>query len=230
MSLPSPEVEPNRRHSAEPSGPDLARAIERSLRTPVDALRASLKAIADGAGGDALRSGWVEELGRVAKSLTALIEYAEPPEPMPLRCSAEEIAGAARDALPTEVRDRVWLARDDERQELYADAPLVVKCLLRLLENAAEAGSYATLLRVHADGETATFTVVSRGSRGRFDLGWALEPFHTNKANHIGLGLTLARRDVEVLGGVLELEQTERGDTRATVRLPVRGVQQKEAA
>ena len=161
----------------------------------------------------------LDEVNRLGRNVRELVEYASPPYPMPLRCTATEIAIAARNSLPIDVRGRVVLARISADGSIHTDAPLLTQCLRRLVENAIEAGSDQVLLVVRRENGHTSFSVID-GAASSFDADWALEAFNSTKRNHLGLGLAIAHRDVEALGGTLELLRSPQNETSVVVTIP----------
>lgn len=210
-----------------PTDPSLGKALIEGLNLPLSALRASLESLArDLDSGDPRTrtvAGALAEVGRVGRTVRDLADYSEPPTLRPLRCTAEEIVYSARHRLPRGLRDRVLVARMEPRIELDVDGPLLAQALTRLVENALEAASGRILVNVKSEGDAIVFTTVNHRSRGGIDWEWAQTPFQTDKPDHLGLGLTIARRDIALLGGVLELSCTPLGETIARVRMPRTG-------
>jgi two-component system sensor histidine kinase HydH len=54
-------------------------------------------------------------------------------------------------------------------------------------------------------------------------LGRIFEPYFSTKATGTGLGLTIARRNVELNGGSIEVRSERGTGTTVTLRLPVAG-------
>ncbi|MFT5688784.1 MAG: CheY-like chemotaxis protein [Planctomycetota bacterium] len=65
--------------------------------------------------------------------------------------------------------------------------------------------------------------MVNESAHG-FDTEWATQAFHSTKPNRLGLGLTLARRDVQLLGGDLHIEALASGAVRVALSLPTRSI------
>jgi signal transduction histidine kinase len=86
---------------------------------------------------------------------------------------------------------------------------LAVRCLL---ENAVEATGLNGDVHVRA-GQVGTRYVieVEDAGAGILDSQAVLEPFHTTKPGHAGLGLNIARRIVERYGGVLVFRERSTG-------------------
>jgi len=208
-------------------GPDgsLARALLQGLNTPLVALRATMESL----GQEMLQSGHLvkplridgvlREVDRLGKNVRELCELATPPVPRPLACSLEEIVSAARAALPFEQRARVIAARTEPGAPIEVDGPLLSACLRRLLENALEATDGPVLVVARRERGRASLAVVDEAPSG---LGpdWQPVPFHTTKPNHLGLGLTLTRRDVGLLNGRLEFLSTPGGETCVRITIP----------
>ncbi|MCZ6597368.1 MAG: hypothetical protein O7B99_07015 [Planctomycetota bacterium] len=194
------------------------------MNVPLAALRAAMEHLARDLVDDDPRSGTVigalEEVNRMGRTVQELVEYSTPPRPMPLKCTVEEIVYSARQRLPHEQRGRIAIAREERGASLTVDGPLLAKCLSRLIENALEAGSGEVLLSVRRNETETVFATLNRDVRAEIDWDWALSAFRTNKPDHLGLGLTLVRRDVELMGGELELSHTPGGETSALVRVP----------
>ncbi len=202
----------------------LGQAMIDGLNLPLAALRASLESLANELDEHDPRTstvaGALREVSKVGRTVRELAEFSNMPTPMPLRCTAEEIVYSARHSLPQEQRRRVLVARVERQHTLNVDGPLLAKSLLRLIENAVEAGSSWVLINVRKEGDSTVFVTLNRDPGEEFDWDWAQAPFQTDKPEHIGLGLALAKRDVELLGGTLDLSRTPRGQAIAVVRVP----------
>ena len=206
------------------SNPSLGQALLQGLNVPLAALRAAMELLARDLVDDDPRTGTVvgalEEVHRMGCTVQELVEYSTTPRPMPLKCTVEEIVYSARQRLPLEQRERIAITRAEHGASLTVDGPLLAKCLSRLVENALEAGSGEVLLSVRRDETETVFATLNRDVEVEIDWDWAVSAFRTNKPDHLGLGLTLVRRDVELMGGELELSRTPQGETSALVRVP----------
>lgn len=201
---------------------ELATALSHGLNLPLSALRASMEALSSELGelpGQHVLTGALEEVERLGRNVRDLVDYAKVEVPAPLPCTVDEIVRSARNGLPRDVRSRVLLARTPSAYELVVDGPILGRALRRLIDNALEAGSDTVLVLARQDSRHTTFTVID-GAAGAFDPQWAEEPFHSTKPNHMGLGLTLTRRDVVLLDGQLELRVGADRRTRAVVTVP----------
>ena len=153
--------------------------------------------------------------------MRGLCELAAQPVPLPLSCSLEEIVSAARGGLTPEQRRRVLAARTEPGAAILVDGPLLSACLRRLIENALEATDGLVLLVARREREHASFSVVD-DAPGGLGPDWRLVPFHSTKPNHLGLGLTLTRRDVGLLNGRLEFLSTPGSGTCVRITVPIK--------
>jgi len=205
------------------SSDELGSALIHGLDLPIAALRAAIESMRDmllrDEGGHRLLKGVLEEVDRLGKNVRDLVDYATPRDPAPLRCTALEIAVSAQEGLPLHSRARVLIALDGTDKTIRTDAPLLVRDLRHLLENALEASSHDVLVVVHRGAGRTRFTVVD-GSGRDFDEDWARSAFHSTKQNHLGLGLAIAARDVALMNGTLEIQNTPNGETIATITVP----------
>ncbi len=201
-------------------------ALRQGLDLPLTALRASMEALRlelsrDGIAGRRIH-GVLREVERLSENARSLLDFATLPEPRPLRCSVEEILRSARSALDAGQRPRVLVAPVQGRTFLDVDGPLLSNCLRRLAENALEAGSEHVLLVGRLAERQATFSVIDDARRG-FEAAPMLAAFRTTKPNHLGLGLTLTQRDVELMQGRLEFLPTVAGETCVRITVPAPG-------
>jgi len=161
----------------------------------------------------------LREVDRLGKNVRELCELAAPPVPLPLACSLEEIVSAARRALPVEHRARVIAAGTEPGAAIEVDGPLLSACLRRLLENALEATDGPVLVVARRENDQVCLSVID-DAPSAFGPSWQPVPFHSTKPNHLGLGLTLTRRDVALLDGRLEFLSTPEGETCVRITIP----------
>ena len=106
-----------------------------------------------------------------------------------------------------------------------ADAPALEQALDNLITNALDAMPRGGRLRLSVRPQNGHLlvTVADNGTGiAPDDLPRVFTPFHTTKRTGIGVGLPLARRTVERLGGSLRLESTPGAGTQAILTLPLR--------
>ena len=182
----------------------------------MEALNVSL---ATDAGNRGVLEGALEEVNRLGRNVRELMEYAMHPQPMPLRCTTAEIVHSACSGFSKAQRDRIVAAHASAGATLQTDAPLIGRCLGRVIENALESGSEEILVVVRQENGHTSFAVVD-GSPSTFDSEWATSAFHSTKQSHLGLGLAITERDVALLKGTLRFERSELGETCVTITVP----------
>jgi two-component system sensor histidine kinase HydH len=114
-----------------------------------------------------------------------------------------------------------WPAQLPQAQ---ADAPALEQALDNLIANALDAMPQGGELRLSVEprGQGLRVTVADTGvGISPEDLERVFTPFHTTKRTGLGVGLPLARRSIERLGGSLRLESTAGAGTRALLDLPL---------
>ena len=216
----------------EVSDRELSTALKQALDLPLSALRVSMEALfheLDGRTAAVSLPSVLTNVSRLERSVQDLISYATTPRPLPLRCTVDEIARSASSELPRPLRERVLHARHGTNDALHVDGPMLSRCLRRLIENALEAGSSCVLVNRRREEDGASFTVIDTAPE-ELNPEWAIVPFHTKRANHIGLGLPLVHRDLLSMGGTLSLFATPRGSTCVEVRVPDGSPEQEGAA
>ncbi len=104
-----------------------------------------------------------------------------------------------------------------------ADRTLILRALANIVENALHAMPGQGQLTVDAavDSDNVTISVRDTGVGMDADaLARAFEPYFSTKASGTGLGLPIARRNVELSGGSIEVESRKAEGTVVRVRLP----------
>ena len=134
----------------------------------------------------------------------------------------QEIVDPYRSALAGQIQFDVDVASD--LPPVYIDRTLITRSLTNIIENALHAmGSRGTLTIVAARDEDDVRIRVSDTGAGMDPdaLARAFEPYFSTKASGTGLGLPIAKRNVELSGGRIAI-QSERGrGTTVEITLPV---------
>ncbi len=113
--------------------------------------------------------------------------------------------------------------------QAFIDRTLFARALTNIMENALHAmpGGGSLTLRASADdaGTASRQIIVEVTDTGigmdADALARIFEPYFSTKATGTGLGLTIARRNVELLGGELDVRSHRGTGTTVTMRLPV---------
>ena len=107
---------------------------------------------------------------------------------------------------------------------VYVDRTLVARALANIVENALHAMPAEGRLRVTAQVEADTVAIRFEDTGFGMDeeaLGRVFEPYFSTKTTGTGLGLPIARRNIEVRGGSISVESEKGRGTAVTIRLPL---------
>lgn len=133
-----------------------------------------------------------------------------------------EIVDAYRVALGHRIRFDVDLP--DGLPPIHVDRTLISRALTNLVENALHAMPGAGSLHVaarHQDGFVHVTVADTGVGMDREALERAFEPYFSTKATGTGLGLPIAKRNVELNGGTIEVASERGRGTTVEVALPV---------
>ncbi len=132
-------------------------------------------------------------------------------------------AVAARKGLPVE--PKIDIAQDAEHLEVVAHADRLERVVGHLLQNAAEATTSGSPVRINArrDGSHAVVEVVDAGhgmSRSFVETR-LFKPFNSTKEHGMGIGTFESREYLREIGGTLQVVSTEGAGSTFTLRLPI---------
>ena len=204
-------------------------AVANAVRAPLAALRASMETLVSSFEAEDRRTlaarRALDEIVRLGHELQTLLDYALPVPVQPISCSLREIVCSAVDGLGPRRRADVLTAIENRRARLEVDGPLLSRSLSRLLEPTPGTSPAPALLRARIDRSQAVFTVVL--GRSDCEAPRVLELCGTTASSV--LGLLLARRDVERMGGEFTFRRGEEDRIVSEIRLPA-AVARLEAA
>jgi signal transduction histidine kinase len=106
---------------------------------------------------------------------------------------------------------------------VQVDRTLVARALANIIENAIYAMPASGTLTIESavEPERIVLTVTDSGMGMDEDaLARVFEPYFSTKAAGTGLGLPIARRNIELNGGTVEVRSTKGTGTTVIVRLP----------
>jgi signal transduction histidine kinase len=107
---------------------------------------------------------------------------------------------------------------------VVVDRTLVARALANIVENALHAMPATGSLRVTASVEEDTVAIRIEDTGFGMDeeaLGRVFEPYFSTKTTGTGLGLPIARRNIELSGGSITVESSKGQGTAVTMRLPL---------
>ena len=146
------------------------------------------------------------------------------PTAMPLAALLDEILAPYVTALAGRIRITHGVAGGDVW--LMVDRVLLARALTNVIENAlhAMAGDGRLDVQAAVDGEMARIDVADAGvGMDAAALARIFEPYFSTKATGTGLGLTIARRNVELNRGRIEVASTQGVGTTVSLWLPLAG-------
>jgi signal transduction histidine kinase len=220
---------------------DFLAVMSHELRTPLNAIMGYTDLLDAGVSGD-MNDKQRHQLDRIRASARHLLQLIEEILSFArMEAGAEEVQAELTTAdviVETAAADFRHLAESggltfnidivDAGVSLRTDPAKARQILMNLLSNAVkftEEGSVT--LRVRADARNVHFDVIDTGigipqeQMDRiFDPFWQLERPNTRRAGGTGLGLSVSRRYVRLLGGAINVDSTEGTGTHVTVSLP----------
>jgi signal transduction histidine kinase len=107
---------------------------------------------------------------------------------------------------------------------VMVDRTLMLRALANIVENALHAmpGQGELIVTASAEPDAVVITVRDTGvGMDEEALARVFEPYFSTKTSGTGLGLPIARRNVELSGGAIEVESEKGQGTTVRVRLPV---------
>jgi len=152
--------------------------------------------------------------------------FATTPAPRPVPTDVRDLLGEVLQAYVTGLAGRVATRLDvaPDVPQVVVDRMLIGRAVTNVVENALHAMPNGGRLEVQAvrQGDMLAITVRDTGV-GMDDeaLARLFEPYFSTKAIGTGLGLTIARRNVELHGGSIAVDSRRGEGTIVTLRVPI---------
>jgi signal transduction histidine kinase len=213
----------------------LTAVIAHEVRDPLMVIKASLRSLEkEDASADEIRGSAVDidrQLARLDRIVGNVLDFARP---LRVELAPVDVTALVWDAAGTILGGwegpHVRLALEPDLGTIVTDAERLRGVLVNLLENARDAvraaGRIAGVDGIEIGGRRGAgcrvqLWVADRGAGvAAADLPRVFEPFFTTKRTGTGLGLALARKVVEALGGTIGMESREGEGTRVEIDLP----------
>jgi nitrogen fixation/metabolism regulation signal transduction histidine kinase len=148
------------------------------------------------------------------------------PEPVDLAAVIEEVVEPYRVGLAGRITLEVTADRNVPQMAL--DRTLFARALTNVIENALHAMPGAGRLTVtsrlaaHGGRPSAIVTIADTGvGMDPEAMARIFEPYFSTRASGTGLGLTIAKRNVELNGGQITVESQRGSGTTVTISLPI---------
>jgi signal transduction histidine kinase len=214
---------------------EMARQVAHEIKNPLTPIQLSaehLRRVHADRGepmGDVLESCVSSILGqvRLLRQISAeFSSFASAPRARPAAVDVPELVAEVVDPYRTGLSGRVEIVNrvSPPLAPVLVDRTLVARSLANIVENALHAmpGQGVLTLDASADGQFVTLEVRDSGAgmdEGALDR--VFEPYFSTKTTGTGLGLPIARRNIELNGGTIEVESRKGHGTLVRVRLPV---------
>lgn len=209
---------------------EMAAKLAHEVRTPLGIIRSSAQLVSRQSGldetGHEMMHFMINECDRMNALVTGLLESAKPREPRHAPHDLDEIAQHVVDLMRERAAARgvtLECRADGVSARLECDRDQMVQVLLNLVANAMQAMPDGGRVRIVTaeDGAELRIDVEDSGPGippARRDA--ILEPFVSDRAGGIGLGLSIVREIVVMHRGRLAIEDSPLGGARFTLWLP----------
>jgi nitrogen fixation/metabolism regulation signal transduction histidine kinase len=152
--------------------------------------------------------------------------FASSPTARPVPSSLHELITEVLQPYQVGLEDRVRVEQhvDESLPAVMIDKPILARALTNIIENALHAMPGGGTLRVRAralDDKRVELTLTDTGvGMDRAALDRIFEPYFSTRATGTGLGLTIAKRNVELNGGTIAVESVRGQGTTVRMILP----------
>ncbi len=208
----------------------MAAGVAHEIRTPLGSIKMSTRLLGEELGGPE----GAEVIGTIREAVSSmevivneLLDYTRD---IALQLDDYDLAGIARSSvfgLEEEWRRRgVAVAVDppDVRLSALVDGVRIKQVITNIVKNAIEAaprGEGRVRVRLSEQGGGVRITVEDNGpGMTEEELSKVFQPFYTNKAQGVGLGMPIVRRLVELHGGEVRVVSERGTGTAVSVDLP----------
>jgi signal transduction histidine kinase len=217
-------------------------SMSHEIRTPLTGIIGFADVLVEVAEGDARTyAELIQKSGhRLLETLNSVLNLARlDADQVPIRVAAVDLAEEARDAVrllrPLAEQKDLSFNVEVESVNVATDPNLVHRVITNLVANAikfTDEGSVSVHVTPEADGAVIDVVDTGRGMKPEF-LPLLFEPFRREVDGHsrpdgTGLGLTITRRLVHLLGGSISVESEFGQGSRFSVHLPASAVDDPE--
>jgi len=211
---------------------EMSSAVAHGIRNPLATIRSSAELALESDPRDWRHSARdiVDQVDRLDVWVRELLSYSEP---LADKLERIRLCGVLRDSLghfSSELERRsivVSLRIEDALPPVKGDALMLGQVFNSLLANAVEAiernGRIELTAERGAEGQLRISIRDNGPGMSREQMTRAFKPFHTTKAKGLGIGLALARRIVERVGGSISLASVPGSGTTVHILLPAAG-------
>jgi signal transduction histidine kinase len=151
--------------------------------------------------------------------------FASSPTAHPMPTSLAELVEGVLEPYVTGLAGRIAISVDMPATlpPVNVDRTLLARALTNIIENALHAmpGSGSLIVAAHVTGGIVSLSLADTGTGMDPEaLHRIFEPYFSTKATGTGLGLTIAKRNVELNGGRISVQSVVGQGTTVTIELP----------
>ncbi len=220
---------------------ELATGLAHEVKNPLAGISGALELLAEDLADFPRQGELVAEMryqvGRLAKTMDAMLGYARPAPPVmgptDVNLVVKKVIFLINQRSRRGARVETELSLADPMPSIIADASKLEQMLLNIALNACQAMGERggkLLVRTSEAGEAVRIEVEDQGPGIPEEVRKHLfEPFFTTRKDGNGLGLAISARIVEEHGGQLDFQCPAKGGTIFSVELPRAGAGQEQA-
>jgi signal transduction histidine kinase len=154
--------------------------------------------------------------------------FASSPTARPAPVDVEELVTGIIDPYRTGLAGRIEILNRvaGPLPRVFVDRTLIARSLSNIVENALHAmpGHGRLTIDASADDQFVTLRIEDNGiGMDEEALARVFEPYFSTKTTGTGLGLPIARRNIELSGGAIDVVSGKGRGTTVIVRLPIAG-------
>jgi signal transduction histidine kinase len=195
----------------------MAASVAHEIRNPLAGISGTVQFVAASLPPD---DGRVEALtevkNQIARLGTLVGDLLNFSRPITVTCEAVELSLVAHNAVVQATASEGHAAVVEGTGLAHADGALLGQVILNLVQNAWQAGAKNVVVRI----ENARVVVVDDGPGVKAEhRAQVFEPFFTTKTRGTGLGLPVAKKIVEAMGGALTLTTSPLGGAGFEIKL-----------
>ncbi len=166
----------------------------------------------------------LKETGNLKILVQNFLDYARPIQPRPKRCRVSEIWHEAIALVKTETLTENIRLQHDGDADIFVDPQHLKQIFLNLLLNSIQATSGSRRNTIKMSVRVDKQVLIGFEDRGRGmspeTAKRLFDPFFTDKANGLGLGLAMAKMFAEKNNGSIKLVKSDEQGTRFELRFP----------
>jgi two-component system sensor histidine kinase HydH len=211
----------------------LAAGVAHEIRNPLSSIKGFaqffLKKNQPGSTDHQYSEVMIQEVERLDRVITNLLDYANPKEPAQEQTSLADIIHRSSALITDDAKTRkidVTVEIEEDIPPVTVDKDQITQVLLNIALNALDAMKKGGKLAFHCfmDDERK-FVIVEVEDTGHGipeeELSRIFDPFYTTKKTGTGLGLAIAHRIIENHGGTLSVKSTGASGTTFRITVPV---------